>query len=302
MAEFGAHLNQGACGEKPTIFEVVAQESMNSVLRPALVYCFKVLASSRPDNFGWLWRYSDELYTLIDLLIQNHYLRKFGGTFSENFYGLKRCVANKNVVDEQTGSMSQKERFRSLLSVSVVPYCKLKLDELFEKLRDDNLNDLSSQHPGKKTYFQKVKSIFIYLYPILNLTWESAVLCYQFLFMVKLSNFHSPLIHLCGLQLKRLTRQDALAHSLQSILSFTKPVSSWKEIAKELPQLFTNTLATVIANGIPLVVFFIKFLDWWYSSENNKTLVSVTTLPIPPPPIQLKVIFVEAEIKAHAKN
>ena len=293
MAEFGAHLNQGTNAEKPTIFEVVAQESMNSVLRPALTYCFKVLASSRPDNFGCLWRYSDELYTLIDLLIQNHYLKKFQGTFSENFYGLKRYFATRNVAERlrQSGNIGQRERFHSLLSVVFLPYCKLKLDNVFEKLREENLNNLSSHHPVHETYFQKMKSMFIYLYPILNLTWEFIFLSYQMGFMLKMTDFHSPLMHLCGLRLKRLSRQDTIGHSLQSTLSFTKPFSSWKQILRELPRVLTSTLITVVANGIPLVVFFIKFLDWWYSSENSKSFIAVTTLPIPQPPEQLKVIL-----------
>ena len=43
MAEFAAHLNQGTTNENPTIFEIVAEESMATVLRPAVSYCLRTV-------------------------------------------------------------------------------------------------------------------------------------------------------------------------------------------------------------------------------------------------------------------
>ena len=293
MAEFGAHLNQGTSAERPTIFEVVSQESMNSVLRPALVYGLKVVASSRPDSWGWLWRYSDELYTVIDLMVQNHYLKKFGGSFAENFYGMKRYFSPKTVEVKQphAGILDYGDRISSLLTLVILPYCKLKFDVIFEKLRGEHVNDVPSHQSRNRSYFQKLKNMFIYIYPYLHFTWETAFLCYQLLYMLKVSDYHSPFLHLCGLRLKRLSRQDVFAHSLQSIPSLVKPISSWKKFLGELPQVVGNTLITLIANGIPLIVFFLKFVEWWYSSENSRSLVSAASLPIPPPPAQLEVSY-----------
>ena len=87
MAEFAAHLNQGTLNAQPTIFEIVAQESMASVLRPAVIYALKVLASSNPDRWSWIWRFGDELHLCLEYILQSHYLRNFEGSISEHFYG-----------------------------------------------------------------------------------------------------------------------------------------------------------------------------------------------------------------------
>ncbi|XP_078662556.1 peroxisome assembly protein 12-like isoform X2 [Branchiostoma floridae x Branchiostoma belcheri] len=92
MAEFGAHLTAaGAEGdEKPSIFEVLAQESLMTAVRPAVKHASKILAERNPARYGWLYRFNDEIYTLLDTLLQHHYLRTYGSSFAENFYGLKR--------------------------------------------------------------------------------------------------------------------------------------------------------------------------------------------------------------------
>ena len=42
MAEYGAHLTPTPNEERPSIFEVLAQESLTSTLRPALKYIIRV--------------------------------------------------------------------------------------------------------------------------------------------------------------------------------------------------------------------------------------------------------------------
>lgn len=42
MAEFGAHLTSTQTSNRPSIFEVLAQESLMSSVRPALKYATKV--------------------------------------------------------------------------------------------------------------------------------------------------------------------------------------------------------------------------------------------------------------------
>lgn len=40
---------------------------------------------------------------------------------------------------------------------------------------------------------------------------------------------------------------------------------------------------------MPLSLFGLKFLEWWYSSERSDVVRQVTSLPVPPPPGRVKV-------------
>lgn len=86
MAEHGAHITTASVDDQPSIFEVVAQDSLMTAVRPALQHVVKVLAESNPARYGFLWKWFDEIFTLLDLLLQQHYLSKTSASFSENFY------------------------------------------------------------------------------------------------------------------------------------------------------------------------------------------------------------------------
>lgn len=46
-------------------------------------------------------------------------------------------------------------------------------------------------------------------------------------------------------------------------------------------------VALSLSTGLSVGVFFLQFLEWWYSSENQETIKSLTALPTPPPPVHL---------------
>lgn len=50
MAEAGAHLTSTAVNEQPSIFEVLAQESLMEAVRPAVRHAVKVSISQTPDS------------------------------------------------------------------------------------------------------------------------------------------------------------------------------------------------------------------------------------------------------------
>ena len=47
-------------------------------------------------------------------------------------------------------------------------------------------------------------------------------------------------------------------------------------------------VAVSLSSSLSMGVFFLQFLEWWYSSENQSTMKSLTTLPTPPPPVHLQ--------------
>ncbi|KXJ28244.1 peroxisome assembly protein 12 [Exaiptasia diaphana] len=303
MAEYGAHLNQNASSERPTFFEVIAQESMTTVLRPAITYALKVIASYHPGRLGWLWKYGDEIYLAFDYALQNHYLKRHNGTFSEHFYGLKRCQSSSpNVIPHVVGQpskMSHRQRYMSVFTVVFIPYLKMKLDQYFIKVREDGSSP-GSYTPKREQFLQHLKRVFLAAYPFVHCTWETIFLCYHMMYLFSSNSMtHSPLLHWIGLHLQRLSRQDIL-HDIykgEMLLHFKGDTLLSKMLY--LPNVLGNILVNVLSNGLPLVVFFLKFLEWWYSSENTNTVVAVTQLPIPPPPPQPKAAEFGVQLPSH---
>lgn len=260
---------------------------MASVFRPAISYALKVLASSNPGRWGWIWRFGDELHLCLDYIVQNYYLKNFGGSISEHFYGLKRVNRLNTEKDEE--ELSSYQKYLSVMMLVGVPYAKLKLDQLFERVKEEYVSGyLSSNSPRKNSYFVHLKRIFIYVYPFLHFSWETIFLCYHLLYIFRFSGVHSPLLHAIGVSLQRLTRQDILAHNLQNSLPNIMSGRTVAETILAIPSSVTQLLASVFANGLPVVVFFLKFIDWWYSSDNKGAVQSVMQLPVPPPPPQPK--------------
>ncbi|MEE6469702.1 hypothetical protein FKM82_008731 [Ascaphus truei] len=205
MAERGAHITTASPNEdRPSIFEVVAQESLMAAVRPALHHVIKVFAESNPVRYGTLWRWFDELYTLLDLLLQQHYLSWASSSFSENFYGLKRVALGTSGRGQR---LARHEYWRSLLLLVLVPYLRVKLEKLVSRLREEA--DYSIQHPT--SFCKKFDKVILAAYPFAKFAWEGWFLFYQLRYILGNARHHSPLLGLAGVQLARLTVEDLRA-------------------------------------------------------------------------------------------
>lgn len=164
----------------------------------------QVLAESNPARYGPLWRWFDEIYTLLDLLLQQHYLSWASASFSENFYGLKR-VAMCSSSRERT--LPRREYWKSLLMLVLVPYLRVKLEKLVNRLREEE--DYSIQNPT--SFRKRCYKAILASYPFLRLSWEGWFLFYQLRYILWNTRHHSPLLRLAGVQLAGLTIEDLQA-------------------------------------------------------------------------------------------
>ncbi|KAM5179609.1 peroxisome assembly protein 12 isoform 1-T5 [Mantella aurantiaca] len=274
MAERGAHITTSAADDRPTIFEVVAQESLMAAVRPALQHVVKVLAESNPARYGPLWRWFDELYTLLDLLLQQHYLSWAGASFSENFYGLKRMAMCGN---NGRRTLPRREYWKSLLLLVLAPYLRVKLEKLVNRLREEE--DYSIQNP--MSFRKRCYKAILASYPYVRLSWEGCFLFYQLRYILWNARHHSPMLSLAGVQLARLTIEDLQAMDSRPDKMPTKSVLSVGSILKKV----LGGVSVTLSSSLSLGVFFLQFLEWWYSAENQDTLKSLSSLPAPSPPI-----------------
>merc|ERR1711939_341193 len=90
MGEFMANLQGGVDELKPSLFELLSEQQLSSLLPPSIRYVLAVATHRHPRYLLRILNSFDELYALLMLLVERHYLKTYGGSFTENFYGLKR--------------------------------------------------------------------------------------------------------------------------------------------------------------------------------------------------------------------
>ncbi|XP_029468606.1 peroxisome assembly protein 12 [Rhinatrema bivittatum] len=286
MAEHAAHLTTTSVSdERPSIFEVIAQDSLMSAVRPGLQHIAKILAESNPQRYGTLWRWFDEIYSLFDLLLQQHFLAKASASFSENFYSLKRVVLESHKSPHSLAStgLPKGHHWRSLLFLVLVPYLKVKLEKLVSRLREED--DYSIHLPASP--WKKFYKAFLAAYPFVNMAWEGWFLSQQLRYILGKAQHHSPLLSMAGVQLVRLTSEDIQAME-QREASVAVSQQSAHSLNNKLRRAVKRALGSItlsFSTGLSVGVFFLQFLDWWYSSENQETIKARSTLPAPPPPI-----------------
>ncbi|XP_047428296.1 peroxisome assembly protein 12 [Mugil cephalus] len=282
MAEAGAHITSTAGNEQPSIFEVLAQESLMEAVRPALKHAVKVLAESNPSRFGFLWRSFDELYLLLDVLLQNHFLSHCSASFSENFYGLKRVSGGRG---PGVGlGLSRKSHWRSLLLLCLAPYLRAKLEATLARLRDEE--DFSIRLA--QTRSQRLYRAAVAAYPYVSSAWQVWIFCQQLLFVFGVTKTHSPLLWLARVKLARLNTRDIRDMEQKTSNTSSPPGGSLVQRAWWLMGQAARGAAVSLSTSLSLGVFFLQFLEWWYSSENQSTVKGLTSPPAPPPPLHLQ--------------
>ncbi|NXF98515.1 PEX12 protein, partial [Eubucco bourcierii] len=285
MAELGAHLTTASAGDdRPSIFEAVAQDSLMAAVKPALQHLVKVLAESNPGRYGFLWYWFDEVYVVLDFLLQQHCLTRCSASFSENFYSLKRIpLGDCRRQPLATAGLPKRQHWKSLLLLVLVPYLKGKLEKLVSSLRDE---DEYSIHPPSSAW-KRFYRAFLAAYPFVNMTWEGWFLIQQLCYILGKAQHHSPLLRLASVRLVRLTAEDIQALQKRSAAAPSSQALSIKARAQSAVKKVLGGIALSLSTGLSVSVFFLQFLDWWYSSENQEAVKSLTALPTPPPPVHL---------------
>lgn len=88
--EFLSDISGGSDQLRPSFFELAAQEQLRDLLPPVFKYILSVFAQRNPRYLLRIFNKSDELFAIAIWFIERHYLKTWGGSFAENFYGLKR--------------------------------------------------------------------------------------------------------------------------------------------------------------------------------------------------------------------
>ncbi|KAG6903307.1 hypothetical protein C0995_013060 [Termitomyces sp. Mi166 len=290
---------------KPSLFELVAQEQLRDLLQPALKYVLAVFAQRYPRYLLRIVNRHEEFYAAIMLLVERYYLRKYNASFSENFYGLKRrrrpyieTARMKAAVDgvPPGEALGSREIQRSLLYLVGVPYLRAKAQDYYEELGggmnadvlDENIGSRQLQALTENTWEARLKRGFKAVYPWLNVSYEAWLLSYNMAYLFDRTPFYRPWLSWIGVDLRRLGSEDFRVAALVTQKKLSpdqrRGVLTWiRHALISSPHTLLDSLRLLL----PTAIFFIKFLEWWYSPGSPARSLSTSPLgpAIPPPQI-----------------
>ncbi|KAL7781156.1 Pex12 amino terminal region domain-containing protein [Trichoderma afarasin] len=294
-------------GQKPSLFEVLSEQQLNSLLPPTLRYLLTVATHRHPRYLLRILNSFDELYALLMLAVERHYLRTRGGSFTENFYGLKRekalhgeipraSLAAPHLVRE-TLKLTTKDVWQNLAVLVGVPYLKRKLDESYDINAPRALLGAAytrmPENPTLRDRFMHYYRWFLRnIYPHVNAAYCFAMLAFNLAYLFDRTKYHNPLMWLIGTRIRRMTMAD-----YQAIDKLSEPAGN---AAKPGPRSLLSTPKELASRAmsslsllLPMSIFALKFLEWWYQSDFAKQLSrkAAESIELPPPIVSGKGSF-----------
>uniref|UniRef100_A0A8W7Q2L1 Peroxisome assembly protein 12 n=1 Tax=Anopheles coluzzii TaxID=1518534 RepID=A0A8W7Q2L1_ANOCL len=251
MAAKGAHITPNI-EVKPSLFEVLAADSLNITFYPAIKRVVDFLATAKPAVFGGLVRYYDEFYLVFNGLVQGYYIKQYGGSLAEVFYGLTRQSL-------RCKTFSRKDRNWSFVVLVLVPYAVRKLEKACARWKEDYEN--AKHVPAHR------KQLFRLL-PYLQACYEGAKLIHYVSYLANVTKTHSPSLRVLELGLTYLSEEE----------------ESWsfKDVLQGKVRVATMISAALL-RWLELSAFFLQFIEWWQTEAN---IGDLSKLPIPDAPDQ----------------
>ncbi|KAL2047814.1 hypothetical protein ABVK25_011315 [Lepraria finkii] len=280
---------------------------------PPLRYLLTIATHRNPRYLLRVLNSFDELYALLILAVERHYLKTYGGGFTENFYGLKRervlrieggeapraRIGAPNLVRE-TLQLRNRDIWNNLAIMVGLPYLKRKLDESFDIHAPQaailgpgyNRDALPYDATTRQRIMYYYKWFLRNIYPSVNAAYYFSLLAFNLAYLFDNSKCSSPFLWLIGTRIRRLSEADhrAIALAAQPPEVPSRPGARPGQASSIFNPL---TFATVVYPRLlsslkillPTSLFALKFLEWWHASDFARQLSRKATegLDLPPP-------------------
>ena len=213
----------------PSFFELAAQSQLQDLIKPALRYVLAVLAQRNPRYLLRIVHSFDEVYALLMAGVEGHYLRVWGSSFAENFYGLRRRrrpglsrnsgVGATSVTVAKSERLGAKEVRMSLLFLVGLPYLGAKLEDCWERnggglstnhlFEDDGprFQDNSSQ-PITQRLTSVLLETFKISYPYAKTLYQLWLLTYNVRYLFDKTPYWRPWFSLLRIDVRRVGPND----------------------------------------------------------------------------------------------
>ncbi|RAL04178.1 ubiquitin-protein ligase peroxin 12 [Aspergillus ibericus CBS 121593] len=318
IMEYLSSLQQEFDELKPSLFELLAEQQLSDLLPPSIRYILAVATHRHPRYLLRILNSYDEIYALLSLVVERYYLRTFGGSFTENFYSLKRervlLTKNGEIPRAQLGApgpvretlkLRSSDVWKNLLVLVGIPYLKRKLDEGYDIHAAPQASLIMSggprynpgdELPPNPTIRQRLLHYYKWflrnIYPSINGAYYFSILAFNLAYLFDNTKYSSPFLWLIGTRIRRLSSADHRA--IASILdpkptpgasARTRPGSGLLGLLS--PQNLYPQLLTSLRYFLPASIFALKFLEWWHASDFSRQLARKATevLDLPAPVI-----------------
>lgn len=281
--------------ETPTLFELISASQLEALLSPSLRYILVHYAQRYPAQLLRLTNRFDELNLALRSFIEWYFLKYWQGSFTENFYGLKRVSQtplsstkyNSSKLTQLVPSMvearrelSVLQRWVSIFEVTGVAYVSEKLSYTYEIWHSKYITNQMElkQAKDKKEYYQLLaKRLFVEYFPTLQSLYRASNLAATLLYLSGNSKSPSVVTHLFGINYSRLNQNDYAKNNPSSHLKDKKrpnriaPPTTVEYILRLLQRRFSRPvwglIKLVLGTFFPVAIFTLKFLEWWNNSD-----------------------------------
>jgi peroxin-12 len=299
--EYLSTLQSAFDDHKPSLFELLSEQQLSSLLPPSLRYLLAVATHRHPRYLLRILNSFDELYALLMLLVERHYLKTHGGGFTENFYGLKRekalsvgeipraSIGSPALVREAL-TLSHGDIWRNLAVMVGLPYLKRRLDESYNiNAPRALLGGNYTRMPANATWKQKIMHYYRWflrnVYPSVNAAYYFSLLAFNIAYLFDNSKYHSPFLWLIGTRMRRLGEAD---YKAIAALDAPKEIPGGGNMAVTSifsPRMLGPRLLGSLKILLPTSIFALKFLEWWHASDFARQLSrkAAEGIELPPP-------------------
>jgi hypothetical protein len=310
--EFLPALQNGVDDLKPSLFELLSEQQLASLLPPSLRYLLAISTHRYPRYLLPVLNSFDEVYALVMLLVERHFLRTYGGSFTENFYGMQRArvlrVKGGEIPRAQLGAsdtvrdavkLGEGDIWKNLAVLVGLPWLKRKFDEGYDVhaahanlLGPGYSRDRDGLRPGASI---KERLLFYYkwflrnIYPSVNAAYYFSLIVFNMAYLFDGSKYHSPFLWMIGTRIRRLGAADHAAIELATAPRKVGParpgeggsIFSPRNLARSVQPRLLSSLKILL----PTSIFALKFLEWWHASDFARQLSrkAAENIELPPP-------------------
>ncbi|KAI5951998.1 PEX12 [Candida jiufengensis] len=301
--------------ERPTLFELISANQLEALLSPSLRYILVHYASKYPRYLLKLNNNFDELNLVLRSFIEWYFLKYWQGSFTENFYGLKRVNQtplsqgdfNSGKLTQLVPSMIEDRReltslqkFISLFEITGVAFLSEKMNYCYEVWYTKYITNQLNTHESlsrKENIKIQIKRKFIEIYPYVQSGYRLANFITTLLYLSGSTKSPTILTYLFKMNYSRLNQYDYDKNEPKDKLKdFKKPNKIAPPTTIEFLLNFLSNKIThpswkliklILGTFFPVAIFTLKFLEWWnnsnFSSKLLKSSGNSLDFTLPPP-------------------
>lgn len=262
---------------RPSLFEQIASEQLETLVGPSIRFVLAHYTAKYPRRLLPILTRFDDLYLGVGTLVEGLYLSLWNAGVIEKFYGIKRQDSLLVDVHGSRCRLTKSQIVISILEKVWGPYLSTKMDTWQTRLAPKLLLNQLKWENGLS---DRIKIIFLKLWPIVKLTFKLINLTIKILYLADHVHCTNILQFVSRISLSRINQwdhQNVELHQsrfLESILPNTNASTPESANLASLTSFLTKTLTPIYKIAwattdtlLPMGIFLLKFAEWYQTNK-----------------------------------